>query len=172
MLKDFKKAPHSKFLKTPVAAAMLLISPAMLAQSGGQLEEIVVTAQKRTENMQDVPISILSVSNQTLTEHNVQNFQDYTRLLPSVTFTPSLGAGSSFTKVYMRGVATAGDGQATTSQPSVGMYLDELPITTIQGNLDVHMYDVARVEALAGPQGTLYGASSQAGNNTCTYQQA
>lgn len=63
----------------------------------------------------------------------------------------------------MRGIATAGDGQATTSQPSVGMYLDEQPITTIQGNLDIHMYDVARVEALSGPQGTLYGASSQAG---------
>ena len=59
----------------------------------------------------------------------------------------------------MRGIATGGDGQATTSQPSVGMYLDEQPITTIQGNLDIHMYDIARVEALAGPQGTLYGAS-------------
>ena len=56
-----------------------------------------------------------------------------------------------------------GDGQATTSQPSVGTYLDEQPITTVQGNLDVHLYDIARVEALAGPQGTLYGASSQAG---------
>ena len=63
----------------------------------------------------------------------------------------------------MRGVATGGDGQATTSQPSVGMYLDEQPITTVQGNLDIHLYDIARVEALAGPQGTLYGASSQAG---------
>ena len=63
----------------------------------------------------------------------------------------------------MRGVATGGDGQATTSQPSVGTYLDEQPITTVQGNLDVHLYDIARVEALAGPQGTLYGASSQAG---------
>ncbi len=63
----------------------------------------------------------------------------------------------------MRGVATGGDGQAITSQPSVGTYLDEQPITTIRGNLDVHLYDIARVEALAGPQGTLYGASSQAG---------
>ena len=63
----------------------------------------------------------------------------------------------------MRGVTTGGDGQAITSVPSVGMYLDEQPITTIQGNLDIHMYDIARVEALAGPQGTLYGASSQAG---------
>lgn len=151
-----------KFVRKPLAAAMMLLSPALLAQSPA-LEEIVVTAQKRTENLQDVPISIQSLGNQTLAEHNVQNFQDYAKLLPSVAFTPTLGAGSSFTKVYMRGVATAGDGQATTSQPSVGMYLDEQPITTIQGNLDIHMYDIARVEALAGPQGTLYGASSQAG---------
>ena len=71
--------------------------------------------------------------------------------------------GGGYNLVYMRGVATGGDGQAITSQPSVGTYLDEQPITTIRGNLDVHLYDIARVEALAGPQGTLYGASSQAG---------
>ena len=63
----------------------------------------------------------------------------------------------------MRGVASGGDGNHSGSLPSVGMYLDEQPITTIQGALDVHLYDIARVEALAGPQGTLYGASSQAG---------
>ncbi|MEM7360054.1 MAG: TonB-dependent receptor [Pseudomonadota bacterium] len=158
------KTASNRFVRTPVAAAMLLLSPTLMAQdSGPQLEEIVVTAQKRAENMQDVPISILSLGTQTLQEHNVQSFQEYAKLLPSVAFTPTLGGAASFTKVYMRGVATAGDGQATTSQPSVGVYLDEQPITTIQGNLDIHTYDIARVEALAGPQGTLYGASSQAG---------
>ena len=64
---------------------------------------------------------------------------------------------------YIRGVASGGNGNHSGSLPSVGMYLDEQPITTIQGALDIHMYDIARVEALAGPQGTLYGASSQAG---------
>ena len=73
------------------------------------------------------------------------------------------GAGPGFAAVYMRGVASGGDGNHSGSLPSVGMYLDEQPITTIQGALDIHMYDIARVEALAGPQGTLYGASSQAG---------
>ena len=154
-------SPH--FVRTPLAAAMLVLSPVLLAQDGPQLEEIVVTAQKRAENLQDVPISIQSLGNQTLSEHNIQNFQEYVKILPSVAMTPSLGAGSGFTLVYMRGIATGADGQATTSQPSVGMYLDEQPITTIQGNLDIHMYDIARVEALSGPQGTLYGASSQAG---------
>ena len=65
--------------------------------------------------------------------------------------------------VYMRGVASGGNNNHSGPQPSVGIYLDEQPITTIQGALDMHMYDIARVEALAGPQGTLYGASSQAG---------
>ncbi len=63
----------------------------------------------------------------------------------------------------MRGVASGGDGNHSASLPSVGIYLDEQPITTIGGALDIHVYDIARVEALAGPQGTLYGASSEAG---------
>ena len=153
------------FTLTPMAAALLVLSPSTLAQDDDfmGIEEVVVTAQKRAENMQDVPISIQSLGTESLREMGVQNFADYSKLLPSVSITPSLGAGAGATLVYMRGIATGGDGQATTSQPSVGMYLDEQPITTIQGNLDVHMYDIARVEALAGPQGTLYGASSQAG---------
>lgn len=159
------KSAQPLFSRTPVAAGILvaLASPALLAQESGVIDEIVVTSQKRTENLQDVPISIQTLGNQTIDELNLQNFSDYVKMLPTVTQSPGLGAGSSFAQVYMRGIATAGDGQATTSLPSVGMYLDELPITTIQGNLDVHMYDIARVEALAGPQGTLYGASSQAG---------
>ena len=63
----------------------------------------------------------------------------------------------------MRGVATGGDGNHTGSLPSVGSYLDEQPVTTIGGTLDVHIYDIARIESLSGPQGTLYGASSEAG---------
>lgn len=160
------------FSKTPVAAGVVLAlaSPAIMAQNAPQqarqearIEEIITTAQKREQSLQDVPISIQMLGSQAIEELNLNNFKDYTQMLPSVAMTPTLGAGSSFNLVYMRGIATAGDGQATTSLPSVGMYLDELSMTTIQGNLDIHMYDVARVEALAGPQGTLYGASSQAG---------
>jgi len=160
------RTPHS-FNRTPIAAGIVLAmaSPALLAQEQITIDEVVVTAQKRTENLQDVPISIQALGGQALEELNLMNFIDYTKMLPSVAMemNGTAGAGSGFSLVYMRGIATGGDGQATTSQPSVGMYLDELPITTIQGNLDVHMYDIARVEALAGPQGTLYGASSQAG---------
>jgi outer membrane receptor protein involved in Fe transport len=80
--------------------------------------------------------------------------------MPSVSYT-SLGPG--FSLPYFRGVASGENNNHSGPQPSVGMYLDEQPITTITGALDLHIYDIERVEALAGPQGTLYGASSQAG---------
>ncbi len=124
------------------------------------LESIVVTAQKRQEDLQDVPLSIQALSTETLEELRVSDFDDYVRFLPSVSY-QTFGPG--FAQVYMRGVASGGDGNHSGSLPSVGIYLDEQPITTIQGALDVHLYDIARVESLAGPQGTLYGASSQAG---------
>jgi outer membrane receptor protein involved in Fe transport len=125
-----------------------------------ELEAITVTAQKRTENVQEVPISIDVLSSDKLSEMNVTNFNDYVKLLPSVS-TQSVAPG--FAQVYMRGVASGSNGNHSGPLPSVGQYLDEEPITTIQGALDIHMYDIARVEALAGPQGTLYGASSQSG---------
>jgi iron complex outermembrane receptor protein len=136
-------------------------APASAEESGNPtLETITVTAQKRSENVQDVPISIQVLGTQQLDELQVNDFEDYAKLLPSVSITPS---GPGFGQVYMRGVASGGDGNHSASLPSVGLYLDEQPITTIQGALDVHVYDIERVEALSGPQGTLYGASSQSG---------
>ena len=123
-------------------------------------QEIVVTAQKREENLSKVPISIQAIGTRRLDQLNISNFEQYTKQLPSVsfqTFQPGL------TVVYMRGVATGGDGNHSGSLPSVGTYLDEQPVTTIGGTLDVHIFDIARIESLAGPQGTLYGASSEAG---------
>jgi outer membrane receptor protein involved in Fe transport len=155
--------PLASALMAAVSAAMAQQAP---ATSEG-LEEIIVTAQKRAEDIQNVPMSIQALSTQKLEENHVASFQDYAKLLPSVTFQDGAaaggGGGPGFARVYMRGVVSGGDGNHSGSQPSVGMYLDEQPITTIQGSLDIHIYDIERVEALAGPQGTLYGASSQAG---------
>ncbi|MFL6733394.1 MAG: TonB-dependent receptor [Sphingomicrobium sp.] len=122
--------------------------------------EIIVTAQKRQENVQNVPISIQAIGSRRLDQLNISNFEQYTKQLPSVSFQTSQPGQ---TVVYMRGVASGGDGNHSGSLPSVGTYLDEQPVTTIGGTLDVHIYDIARIESLAGPQGTLYGASSQAG---------
>lgn len=147
----------------PLASAILVAIPSAFAQEPagtGALEEIIVTAQKRAETLQDVPLSIQAFGTAKLEELRIQNFNDYMKFLPSVSYT-TLGPG--FAVAYFRGVSSGENNNHSGPQPTVGMYLDEQPITTIQGALDVHLYDIARVEALAGPQGTLYGASSEAG---------
>jgi outer membrane receptor protein involved in Fe transport len=159
-------------LSTPVIRTVLLASTMMTmapiaaaqdaepqARSGG-VDNIVVTAQKREESIQDVPLSIIALPTEQLEQLEISAFEDYVRYLPSVTFQST---GPSSTSIYMRGVVSGGDGNHSASLPSVGVYLDEQPVTTILGFLPVHIYDIQRVEALAGPQGTLFGASSQAG---------
>jgi iron complex outermembrane receptor protein len=149
-----------------VAFGSMAITGAAIAQDPQtgdgppSLETITVTAQKRTENLQDVPISLNVIGAQQLDELQINDFEDYAKMLPSVSISPN---GPGFGQVYMRGVASGGDGNHSGPLPSVGIYLDEQPITTIQGALDLHVYDIERVEALSGPQGTLYGASSEAG---------
>jgi iron complex outermembrane recepter protein len=155
----------------PVASALL--SPALYAQqasttttSEGGLAEVVVTAEKRVESLQDVPVSIETLSNEKLTQLNIADIDDYVQYLSGVTTVKSLGQGGTgigTTHMYMRGVVSGQDGNHSASQPTVGTYLDEQPVTTIDGTVDIHMYDIARIEVLAGPQGTLYGASSEAG---------
>jgi len=147
----------------PIASALLACMPVAHAAETTEtatLEEVVVTAQKRTENLQDVPISIQALGTARLEELHISNFDDYVKYLPSVSFQ---SAGPGFEHTYIRGVVSGGDGNHSGSLPSVGMYLDEQPVTTIDGNLDIHIYDIQRVEVLNGPQGTLYGASSEAG---------
>ena len=129
-------------------------------ETSGQLEEVTVTASKRSEDQQSVPISIQALSSKTLEDMNVQQFQDYAEQLTNVSFQQDRPGHANIT---MRGIASDSGGNPSGSLPTVGMYLDEQPITTIQGPIDVHMYDISRVEVLPGPQGTLYGASSESG---------
>ena len=156
-----------------LASTMLCTTGAALAQdapAGGTQNQvptaededdtIFVTATRREEDLQDVPIAINAFSTETLDQLQVDDFDDYARFVPSLSFR-SLGPG--FSNVYFRGVASGENANHSASLPSVGTYLDEQPITTTTGALDLHIFDIARVEALAGPQGTLYGASSQAG---------
>ena len=177
MYSNRKTVPPSPLRRLPlaVAVAMVMCAPQAWAQDAAQdgekkdartLDTITVTAQKREENLQKVPISLQVLGNTQLEQQNISDFDDYAKLIPSLTYGTAGGgvfSGPGFVQVYMRGVASGGDGNHSGSQPSVGMYLDEQPITTITGALDIHMYDIERVEALAGPQGTLYGANSQSG---------
>jgi len=163
-----RKALH--LARVPLAAAIsLAMSSAAWAQAtdpaseaSPQLDTVTVTSQKRTENLQTVPVSIQVLGAEQLDELHVTNFEDIATRFPSVSF-QRLGEVPSNFQVYMRGVASGGDGNHSGPLPSVGVYLDEQPITTIRGAVDLHPYDIERVEALAGPQGTLYGASSQSG---------
>lgn len=147
---------------TGASTVLAGVVPALAQETADSsaLQEVVVSAQKRDENLQSVPLSITALGNETLDELHVSNFGDYAKFLPSVSF-QTLGPGLA--SVYMRGVASGENSNHSGPLPSVGIYLDEQPITTITGALDLHIYDIARVESLAGPQGTLYGASSQAG---------
>jgi iron complex outermembrane recepter protein len=122
--------------------------------------ELIVTAGKREGTVQSLPMAIQALDGRTLSEQNVTQFSDYAKLMPTVTF-QSIGPNTA--TVYMRGVASGLEGNHSGPLPAVGTYLDEQPITTIGGTLDVHVYDIARIEVLSGPQGTLYGASSEAG---------
>jgi len=157
-----------KAISLASAISAALASSAVYADDKAPiLEEIVVTAQKRSENLQDVPIAITALGTEKLDELHIQNLDDYVKYLPAVSYVRGQGQGGNgqpgSSHVYMRGVVSGGDGNHSGSQPSVGTYLDEQPVTTIDGTVDVHVYDIARVEVLEGPQGTLYGASSQSG---------
>lgn len=152
-------------------AGLLLVSTAMVCPATAYAQdtsadeavdesEIIVTAQRREERLRDVPISITALGSQRLEEAGVQSFDDYAKLLPSVSF-QSLGPGQS--QIFFRGISSGGDGLHIGPLPTSSMYIDEIPVTTIAGTVDFHVYDISRVEALAGPQGTLFGASSLSG---------
>jgi len=158
-MKKFHRAPIARAVRMALvgsALATVMVSPAQ-AQA---LDEIIVTAQKRTENLQDVPVSVQVLGQETLEQLNVSAFEDYVEYLPTVSYTSN---GPGYGILYMRGISSGGDGVHSGSMPSVGVYLDEQPVTTISQILDVHIYDIARIEVLPGPQGTLFGQGSQAG---------
>ena len=158
--------PKVSFISSVLlASTMLTVSGAARAQDSTdeKSDEIVVTAQKRSESIQSVPISLQSLSTQKLDQLQVRNFADYMQFLPSANFTTGSVGAPGNSAVVFRGVATDGGLIASGTLPTVGTYIDEQPVTSIQGTVDLQLYDVARIEALAGPQGTLFGASSLAG---------
>ncbi len=166
-MKNISSFADDNMRKTLIAllGSTILSATPVYAQSADTAEEeipgeIVVTATKRSESLQNVPISITALTNEKLEQNQVSSFDDYVKLLPSVSY-QSFGPGQA--QLYFRGIATGGDGLASGPLPGSGLYIDEIPVTTIFSSVDIHAYDLARVEALAGPQGTLYGASSLSG---------
>ena len=151
-----------------VAVAAALAAPPVMAQQPGDertLEEIFVTATRVERAMQDVPIAVSALSSEELDELGITNFADYVLQLPSVT---AGGSGPGQNTIYIRGVASTTPNLTVAGvaglSPNVAFYLDEQPLAQPGRNLDVYAADLARIEVLSGPQGTLFGASSQAGN--------
>ncbi|GAB4193592.1 MAG: TonB-dependent receptor [Wenzhouxiangellaceae bacterium] len=129
-----------------------------------KLETLVVTSRKAEENIQETPVTVQALGEATLDELDIGNFDDFVTYLPNIT-SGSRGPGQS--TVFIRGLAiqpiTVLLSGAQGTSPNVAIYLDEQPVTAPGRNLDVYVTDLERVEVLPGPQGTLFGASSQAG---------
>lgn len=158
------KAPFRNSI-TPIAAAVtaaLYPGFAALAQDTGDddsyaLEEIIVTATKRELSVQDIPASVQAITQESLAAMGAKTMEDFARFVPSVNVV-QYGAGGS--TIVFRGAMTGSSfiGQATSS-----VYLDEISITQVGSQPSIRAVDMARIEALSGPQGTLYGSDAQAG---------
>lgn len=166
-----------KFRKTRIARevtasalAASLVAPIMMSGSAfaqeserATIEEIVVTATRRSESSQDVAIALQAISESKLKELRIDSFDDYVSLIPGVN---ASGQGPGKQEVFIRGISpgrTAVRIASLGSEPSVATYLDETPISYAGRNIDLYATDLQRIEVLKGPQGTLFGASSQAG---------
>lgn len=154
-----KRAPSMTPLAAAIVAALNPVGTAMAQDEPNQgLEEIVVTATRRETDLQDVPQSITAFSTADIQRQAFQNMQDYVKALPSMNLSSIMPGRNA---LVMRGVSTGASEYRTDSQ--VAVYLDEQPMTSVSQQVDVRMIDIARIESLPGPQGTLFGSSSQSG---------
>ena len=152
-------------MSKPLRAAVVCIlaaPPVVLAQQApAGLEEIVVTAQKRSESLQDIPFSVAAVTEENIRRSGSSNLAELARNVSGLAIT-DLGPGQS--QVAIRGISA---GQVVRDQAgvkeSVGIYLDESAISVALFTPDLDLYDVERFEVLRGPQGTLFGAGSASG---------
>jgi outer membrane receptor protein involved in Fe transport len=132
--------------------------------AAGGITEVVVTAQRRQESIQDVPITVQAITGDQLKQLNVVSFNDLLKYTPNVTFS---GNGPGTGNIFLRGLGAVGSGnqsQSTTAPfPNVALYLDDQSMQFPARNNDVYLVDMERVEVLEGPQGTLFGGGAQAG---------
>jgi len=144
-----------------VSTSAFILSGEAYAEGANVVEEVVVTARKRSESIYDVPISISVISDDLIENLGANNFTDLLRSVPGLT---AYQNGPGRTRLFIRGVANgAGNDNDTQNQETVGIYLDEIPISLGAMNPELALFDLERVEVLRGPQGTLYGAGSMAG---------
>jgi outer membrane receptor protein involved in Fe transport len=135
-----------------------------LSEADNELREVIVTASRREENLQNVPITVQVLTSSELDGLNATTFDDFAGALPGVT---AHGVGPGQSNIYVRGLATVEPGQQAViiggTFSNVAVYLDEQSVQFPSHNLDVYTADLERIEVLEGPQGTLFGAGAQAG---------
>jgi iron complex outermembrane recepter protein len=149
------------------AGATLLAPPIAMAEDApsadppaGTLKEVIVTAQKRSEPLQRVPISIAAVTSQEIEQRSMTDLQQVAQATPNVSFYYQPQVGTTAGLIYIRGIGQ--NDTITTDDPGVGVYVDGVYYGRMQG-VNIDSLDVARIEILRGPQGTLYGKNTIGG---------
>src|ERR1700733_2879158 len=169
----FPKAPatlargHGSKIGLAVAAALAGFAvpraPSLAAEAdnstSGGLEEVVVTARKRQENLQDVPLSVDVFTKKDMQNLGISGFEDYAEKVPSISFI-SQGPGTQF--FIMRGVSD-GSNPTYSNTSATGFFIDDMSLSWQGVQPDLHLYDIERIEVLNGPQGTTFGAGSMSG---------
>ena len=149
---------------TAGAAAAATPAETTSAEESLAISEVVVTAQRKEESIQDVPITVQALTSETLHQLNVTTFDDFVKYVPNVT-SANLGPGQS--SIFMRGLSVGVTGQQGTGTtgpiPNVAVYLDDQSAALPGRNLDIYAADLERIEVLEGPQGTLFGSGAEAG---------
>ena len=131
--------------------------PALVQQAA--IEEVIVTARKRSESLQDTPIAVQAFTADRIEDLGIHRFEDFAVLSPSIAFISWL-PGTQM--MFIRGIAN-GSNPNRTNAATATLYLDEQPLNYGGGIADLHNYDIERIEVLNGPQGTYYGASATSG---------
>ncbi len=149
----------------PVAGAAFADAPAAAPSAGTEpVQEVIITAQRRNENIQKVPMTVQAFTSAKLDQLNISTLSDLLQYTPNVEF-PSNGPGQG--NIYMRGLSAGFAGnqsQGTVGNfPNVAVYLDDQSMQFPSHNADIYMADMSRVEVLEGPQGTLFGGGAEAG---------
>ena len=161
----WKRKPLGVAISAALVSAVTGGAGAEVAQDEARvIEEVIVTATKRAESMQDIAVSVSALQGDALDQLRINSFDDYIKHLPNVVM---MGVGPGQSEIYIRGAATEQSKNTISSiqgsSPATALYLDEQPISFGGRNLDVYVTDMSRIEVLPGPQGTLFGASSQSG---------
>ena len=155
--------PNARLFPAALLAAAIVAVAVPMQAFGQVLEEITVTAQRRAQNLQDVPISVTAFSGDMLQQNNITSAHEYLALTPNVSFTEDGQSGSRGLGIAIRGINNIVSGENAFIN-SIGMYMDEFSVASVPNAIaNPHLPDMEAVEILRGPQGTLFGRNSLGG---------